>query len=70
MARTPSDIASHARSHGKTAIKVLQGIMNNPDLPASARSKAAEVLLERGYGKAKQVVEGKVDHKVIVEVVE
>lgn len=44
--------------------------MNNPDLPASARSKAAEVLLERGYGKAKQVVEGKVDHKVIVEVVE
>jgi len=54
MAKAPTDIRSLARSHTETAIKVLAGIMREPDAPAAARVSAAQVLLDRGWGKAPQ----------------
>lgn len=54
MAKVPGDIRSLARSHTATAIRVLAGIMGEPKAPASARVTAAQVLLDRGWGKPEQ----------------
>jgi HEAT repeat protein len=54
MARTPTDIRSLARSYTESAIKVLAGIMQQPDSQPSARVAAAQALLDRGWGKPHQ----------------
>ena len=56
MAKAPIDIRSLARSHTETAIRTLAGIMGEPKCPPAARVKAAEVLLDRGWGKAPQTM--------------
>lgn len=58
MSKTPTDIRSLARKHTKKAINVLAGIMNQPEAPAAARVAAANVLLDRGWGKAAQPIVG------------
>jgi len=52
VAKTPTDIKSLARVHTQSAVKTLAGIMNEPSAPPSARVSAAQVLLDRGWGKA------------------
>lgn len=54
MAKAPIDIRSLARAHTERAIQTLQGIMDCADAPPAARVKAAEVLLDRGWGKPEQ----------------
>src|SRR5262249_49929917 len=44
-------IQSLARSHTRTAIKVLAGIMNEKTCQPMARIVAAKALLDRGWGK-------------------
>lgn len=56
MAKTPTLIRSLARAHTETAVKVLAGIMNQMDAPPAARVSAAQVLLDRGWGKPAQAV--------------
>ena len=58
MAKTPTEIKSLARKHTGTALKVLAGIMNEPEAPAAARVAAANSLLDRGWGKATQPIAG------------
>jgi hypothetical protein len=58
MARTPTQIKSLARSHTEKAINVLVGIMEQPDAPPAARVAAVNSLLDRGWGKAAQPIEG------------
>lgn len=58
MAKTPSEIRSLARSHTLGAIKCLAGIMNEKKAPAAARVSAAQVILDRGWGKPNQPVDG------------
>jgi hypothetical protein len=55
--QTLGHIASLARSYTDTAIKTLAGIMMAPSAPASARIAAAAILLDRGWGKAKEMHE-------------
>jgi hypothetical protein len=64
------EIESLARSYSKTAIKTLAGIMMEEHNPPAARVKAAEILLDRGWGKPKQHVdlEG-LDHAPIEKIV-
>ena len=57
MPRALTEIRSLARSHSRTAIKVLAGIMNCNDATAAARVAAANALLDRGWGKPKQAGE-------------
>ena len=54
MAKAPIDIRSLARSHTRSALKTLSGIMNEKSAPHSARVRAAEALLNRGWGMPKQ----------------
>ncbi|MCS3726501.1 hypothetical protein [Bradyrhizobium betae] len=56
-ARTLTEIRSVARSHTRTAIRVLAGIMRSDDATPAARLAAANAILDRGWGKATQPVE-------------
>ena len=56
MARSLTEIRSLARSHTRTAIRVLVGIMRSKDATAAARVSAANAILDRGWGKATQPV--------------
>jgi hypothetical protein len=58
MAKTPTEIASLARSFTEPALKTLAAIMRQPKAPAAARVQAAVALLDRGWGKPKQTVGG------------
>lgn len=57
-AKTPTEIRSLARSHCESAINVLKGIMNEPSAPYAARVSAAQILMDRGLGKAAQPITG------------
>jgi hypothetical protein len=55
--RTLTEIRSLARSHTRTAINVLVGIMRSDDATPAARVSAANAILDRGWGKAAQALE-------------
>ncbi|KXV41820.1 DUF5681 domain-containing protein [Gluconobacter albidus] len=57
---TPKDlreVIALARSHTVTAIEALAEIAGSPASPESARVSAANALLDRAWGKAKETVE-------------
>jgi len=56
-ARTLTEIRSIARSHTRTAISVLAGIMRCKDATPAARVSAANAILDRGWGKVAQPVQ-------------
>ena len=57
MAKSLTEIRSLARSHTRTAINVLVGIMRSNDATPAARVSAANAILDRGWGKAPQSLE-------------
>ena len=57
MVRTLTEIRSLARSHTRTALNVLVGVMWSKDATAAARVSAANAILDRGWGKAPQAIE-------------
>ena len=57
MPKTLTEIRSLARSHTRTAIAVLVGIMRSKDATTAARVSAANAILDRGWGKAAQPLE-------------
>ena len=57
MAKTITQIRSLARSHTRTAVNVLVGIMRSKDATAAARVSAANAILDRGWGKSTQPLE-------------
>lgn len=54
MAKALTDIRSMARTHTETCIRVLVHIASESSAPHSARVAAAQVLLDRGWGKPLQ----------------
>ena len=68
MAKTPTEIASVARSHSKSAIRTLARIMRQADAPPAARVAAAVALLDRGWGKPKQSHEAEITHRYVLEI--
>lgn len=61
MARTLTEIRSLARSHTRTAVRVLVGVMRSEDATPAARVSAANTILDRGWGKATQPLENSDD---------
>ena len=49
------DVVAAARGHSVEAVEILAGIMRNGDSD-SARVRAAEILLNRGWGSAPQTI--------------
>jgi hypothetical protein len=50
-------IRSLARSHARTALNVLVGVMRSKDATAAAKVSAANAILDRGWGKAPQAIQ-------------
>ena len=70
MPKNRGHIESLARSYTDTAIKTLAGIMMEPNCPPMARVAAAKVLLDRGWGKPKEMHHSEVDdNKPLLKVV-
>jgi hypothetical protein len=74
MPKNLGHIESLARSYTDTAIKTLAGIMMEPSAPARARIAAAAILLDRGWGKAKEMhehssLDGKPIERIVHEIV-
>lgn len=58
---TPTEIRSLARSHTRSAILALAGVMRSKDATHAARVSAANALLDRGWGKPPQALENGAD---------
>jgi hypothetical protein len=56
--KIPTDLRSLARGHTKLCIKVLAGIVSQEAVPPAARVSAAQALLDRGWGRAPQLLSG------------
>jgi hypothetical protein len=57
MPKSLTEIRSLARSHTRSALNVLVGIMSSQDATAPARVSAANAILDRGWGKAPQAIQ-------------
>jgi hypothetical protein len=64
MAKSLTEIESLARQYTAQAIETLAHIMRQPRSPESARVKAAEALLNRGWGSPKVAVESEVTQRL------
>src|SRR6516162_1904807 len=70
MPKNRRHIESLARSYTDAAIKTLAGIMMEPNCQPMARVAAAKVLLDRGWGKPKEMRHSEVDdNKTLLKVV-
>jgi hypothetical protein len=58
MAKSRTEVRALARSHTRTAVSVLIRVMRSKDATAAARVSAANAILDRGWGKATQPLEG------------
>ena len=52
-----SEVRELARRYTKEAVATLVDIMQNPKAPPAAKVRAAEVLLDRGWGRPQQQLE-------------
>jgi hypothetical protein len=57
MSKTLTEIRSLARSHTRTAINALVGVMKSKDATHAARVSAATAILDRGWGRPVQALE-------------
>jgi hypothetical protein len=58
MAKNLTDIRSLARGHTEGALATLASIMHSDEAPPAARVAAANSLLDRGWGKPAQPIDG------------
>jgi len=58
MAKTITEIRSLARSHTRSAINALVGVMRSKDATHAARVSAANAILDRGWGRPAQALGG------------
>ena len=69
-AKSVTDVRSLARADTEGCIRTLRSIRAQPKAPPAARIAAAQALLDRGWGKAAQIVSGPdggpIEHKVTV----
>jgi hypothetical protein len=57
MPKTLTEIRSLARSHTRTAVNALVGVMKAKDATHAARVSAATAILDRGWGRPPQALE-------------
>lgn len=55
--KATADIKAVAQEYGPQAIAVLVEIVNDKAAPHASRVAAADKLLDRGYGKARQAID-------------
>lgn len=60
--KTIADIRAYAKQWTFDAVKVTADILNDVSAPPNARLVAAQMLLDRGWGKSAQIIEATVNH--------
>ena len=55
--RTVVEVRSLARSHTRTAINALLGVLRSKDATHAARVSAATAILDRGWGRPVQALQ-------------
>jgi hypothetical protein len=60
----PQTVRELAREHTEEAIRTLAAIMQDGKEPAAARVRAAECLLDRGWGRAEMTANVKLPRNV------
>jgi hypothetical protein len=68
VAKAPLEIRSLGRKYTHKALNTLVSIMVEPKAPAAARIMAANSLMDRGWGKAAQLVAVDGEIRQLVEV--
>jgi hypothetical protein len=68
VAKAPLEIRSLASKYTHKALNTLVSIMVEPKAPAAARIMAANSLIDRGWGKAAQLVDVAGEIRQLVEV--
>ncbi len=58
MSKAPIEIRSLARQHTEEAVNALLRIIRKPGATDSAVVTAAGYIIDRGWGKASQVIQG------------
>jgi Family of unknown function (DUF5681) len=58
--RIIADVKAAAREMTPKALATLEQVMDDPKAPPAARVGAATAILDRGWGKPKQSIEGQV----------
>ena len=66
--KTTTDIKAIAQKYGKSSMEGIAKLANNAKTPAQTRLAAYGMLLDRGYGKPKQVVGGDGDGPAITHI--
>jgi hypothetical protein len=67
--QTSPDIRKLAQQYTAEALDTLVSIIRDRESGASARTSAASILLDRGWGKPTQSVDGNIDGSMAVYVV-
>ena len=68
MAKTPTDIASLARSHTRNRHQDTRADHEAAGSALCCRVAAAEALLDRGWGKPRQSHEAEITHRYVIEI--
>lgn len=53
----PEELRTAFRAEGPRALDVLVAVMTDPEARTADRIRAAEIILDRGYGKPRQAVD-------------
>lgn len=61
--KLPAELKAMCQGLAPEAIKVAAQLLNDSEQPGNVRLKAAEVILDRGYGKPAQAIEGELEIK-------
>jgi len=68
--RIAEEVRDLARKHTVKAIETLVSIMDNPEAADTSRVAAAIAILDRGYGKPHQTVEGNDTEVLVIKSIE
>ena len=60
--KTVADIRAYCKQWTFDAVKTTVDIMNDVGATPTARLVAAQMLLDRGWGKSAQIIEGTINH--------
>lgn len=64
--KQPKEFKDIVKNNTVTAINAVIEIMNDPNAKGSDRIKAAEIVMDRAYGKATQLIAGDSEHDALI----
>jgi len=64
--KQPKEFKDLVKANTVPALEAVISIMNNKNAKESDRLKAAEIVIDRAYGKATQLIAGDAEHDALV----